>query len=427
MARETFGEAVRRLRKERDISLCKLATKAPMDKGHLSKIENGKRPGTLALARALDNALGAGGELVAIAKAEQSKRVQAAVPFDPMKRRTLVRWGLTVSAAAGLGPGYSGLTLETLRHGLTLAAAEERASVALDEWQEIVWDYGYSYMTTPAAELLDTLTVDLLAIQSAVTRERDDTSGHELRRTAAALAAFTALTLGNLSHLTGARRWWRSARRVADQSGDRHTALWVRGHAIVRALYEERSPVAILASIEEAEALGGSTSSAGFPSVIAGKAQTLAVMNRSNEAEAALGQLQDIFADLPAEVTGDERSLLSWRETELRFTESFVHSHLGNMDKADEAQRQALRLYPAANVRGPAQIELLRALCMVHSGDSTGGARHAQAAVATLARSDHTRPVIGLGHRVLSAVSKADRQLPAVAELRDYLATPTTA
>ncbi len=97
------------------------------------------------------------------------------------------------------------------------------------------------------------------------------------------------------------------------------------------------------------------------------------------------------------------------------------------MDKADEAQRQALRLYPAANVRGPAQIELLRALCMVHSGDSTGGARHAQAAVATLARSDHTRPVIGLGHRVLSAVSKADRQLPAVAELRDYLATPTTA
>src|SRR5262249_20523051 len=129
---ETFGQAVRRLRKEQDTSLCKLAAKAPVDKGHLSKIENGRRSCTLALARALDSALDAGGQLVAIANAEQANRVRAAVPFDPMKRRTLVTWGLTASAAAGLGPSGAGLTLENVRHGLTLAAAEERAGAALD-------------------------------------------------------------------------------------------------------------------------------------------------------------------------------------------------------------------------------------------------------------------------------------------------------
>src|SRR5262249_5668897 len=153
---------------------------------------------TLALARALDNALDADGQLVAIANAEQANRVRAAVPFDPMKRRTLVTWGLTASAAAGLGPSGAGLTLENVRHGLTLAAAEGRAGAALDEWQEIISDYGRSYMITPAAELLDTLTVDLLAIQAAIAQERHDTTGNELHRAAAWLAAFTALTLSNL-------------------------------------------------------------------------------------------------------------------------------------------------------------------------------------------------------------------------------------
>jgi len=100
---ETFGDAVRRLRLAREVSLCKLSKLAPVDKGHLSKIENNKRHCSLTVAKALDSALSAGGELVALAKAEQARRVRAAVPFDPMRRRTIVKFGLTASAAAGMG------------------------------------------------------------------------------------------------------------------------------------------------------------------------------------------------------------------------------------------------------------------------------------------------------------------------------------
>jgi transcriptional regulator with XRE-family HTH domain len=109
---ETFGEALRRLRRERKLSLRGLARIAPVDYGYLSKIENGRRPGTLPVARAVDKALHADGELVSLARAEQAQRLRPAVPFDPMRRRTLVKWGLTapvltelamVSGAAHVG------------------------------------------------------------------------------------------------------------------------------------------------------------------------------------------------------------------------------------------------------------------------------------------------------------------------------------
>jgi transcriptional regulator with XRE-family HTH domain len=99
---ETFGEALRRLRQERGLSLRALAKLAPLDYGYLSKIENGHRHGTLPVARAVDKALEANGELVAIARAEYAQRVVHTAPFDPMRRRSLMKWGLTAPALAAL-------------------------------------------------------------------------------------------------------------------------------------------------------------------------------------------------------------------------------------------------------------------------------------------------------------------------------------
>jgi len=65
---ETFGEAVRRLRDACDgTSLRKLAKLAAIDPGHLSRIENSKRPPSRQIAAALDQALGADGALVNLA------------------------------------------------------------------------------------------------------------------------------------------------------------------------------------------------------------------------------------------------------------------------------------------------------------------------------------------------------------------------
>jgi len=65
---ESFGEAVRRLRADRDgMSMRKLAKLAAVDPGHLSRIEAGRRPPTRQIAAALDHALCAAGTLAALA------------------------------------------------------------------------------------------------------------------------------------------------------------------------------------------------------------------------------------------------------------------------------------------------------------------------------------------------------------------------
>jgi transcriptional regulator with XRE-family HTH domain len=97
---ETFAVALRRVRDERGMTLRGLAALAPLDVGYLSKIENGRRRVTLSVARAVDAALDAKGELVALARIERSSRVRQAIPSDSMKRRTLLKWGMTAPALA---------------------------------------------------------------------------------------------------------------------------------------------------------------------------------------------------------------------------------------------------------------------------------------------------------------------------------------
>jgi transcriptional regulator with XRE-family HTH domain len=112
----------------------------------------------------------------------------------------------------------------------------------------------------------------------------------------------------------------------------------------------------------------------------------------------------------------------AWADDRLRFTESFVYSHLGDVRQATIAQEQALAAYPAAYRRGPAQIELQRALCLVRSDDVTGGVKHAQTVMAGLSPAECIRPIFDLSRRVLNAVPIAQQPHHAVIELRDCIA-----
>ena len=103
MGGETFSEAIQRLRRVRGMSYRQLAVASHVDSGYLCKIEKGVRPCTVEVAHAVDRALDAGGELVDIARAEHVQRVRSALPFDMVRRRTLMRWGVTASALAGIG------------------------------------------------------------------------------------------------------------------------------------------------------------------------------------------------------------------------------------------------------------------------------------------------------------------------------------
>lgn len=82
---------------------------------------------------------------------------------------------------------------------------------------------------------------------------------------------------------------------------------------------------------------------------------------------------------------------------------------MGSFAKTELAQQAALRLYPESNMRGPAQIELQRALCLVRSGDLAQGTRYAQTTITNLPVIHRIRPVADLGQRVLSVIPAHER------------------
>lgn len=335
---------------------------------------------------------------------------------DAMKRREFL---MVAATSAGSGAIGAIAARETIRHEIVLSLAEHHGTTDIEEWREIAAEYGQTYTTTGPSELLRSLMVDLHGLQAAIQRHHNDSGQRELRQVGAMLAAFTAQTIANLGDLREARRWWRTARRAADESDDRYAMLWIRGREIVRAGYEHRPLTAILQLIEEAEALIDETSPIeAMPEFLSGKAQTLGLIGRpaAAEAENALIRLRESFDALPTAMKAASDSVFTWGEERLRFTESMTYTYLGDYRKADNAQTAALALYPGDDLRSPAQIELQRALCLVGAGDVLVGIRHAQEVIIGLPAMHRVRPVADLGHKVLRAVPLSARHKADVEE-----------
>jgi transcriptional regulator with XRE-family HTH domain len=335
------------------------------------------------------------------------------------RRTFLTGAGLLLPAAA----------LELVRHDVHGRVVDGRSTADVSEWREIVWEHGLSYMNIPAVQLLPTLQVDLLALQETLRRSLDDSVQRELRRVAALLAAITAQTVANLGDVRSSRRWWRTAKQAADESGDIEARVWIRGREVVRSLYEQRPIPVILDLVDEAGqlSLSGQPPPAALPQLLCGKAQALAHTGQTTLAESALCEVRDNLDSLPARTTCDKESLFGWSEHNVRFTESYVYSHLGDYDSADRAQTSALALYSETNVRGPAQIELQRALCLVRSGHVAPGVEHAHTVMTGLPREQHIRPIVDLGRTVLRAIPAPQQHKTTVESFRAYLASNDTA
>jgi hypothetical protein len=338
--------------------------------------------------------------------------------FVAIDRRVFLTGAGVVVPAAGL---------ELSRQDLSRAVTADREMADVADWQYIAADYGHSYLTAPPAALMRGLQVDLSALGDAARRQRTEPARNELRKVAALLAAVTAQTVANLGDVRSSRRWWRTAKQAADESGDLQTRLWIRGKEIVQALYEPRSLTVVLDLVADAEDLVSrpGTPPAALPQLLSGKAQALALTGKAAPAETVLRELRDTVERLPAQTTRDIESLFGWSEHNMYFTESYVYSHLGNYPRAEAAQTAALPFYPATNLRGPASIELQRALCLVRIGDITPGVKHAHTVLTALPREQYNRPMIDLGQKVLAAMPATEHD--SAQTLRAHLASHGTA
>ncbi|MBV9029125.1 MAG: helix-turn-helix transcriptional regulator [Pseudonocardiales bacterium] len=319
---------------------------------------------------------------------------------DSMERRAFI----LRTALLGACGSSTATILEAARREFNRSMADNRPTADADEWQEVAREYGQTYLTTSPLVLLQALIADLGGMRLALRHHSEETVQRQLLQAGALLTAFTAQTAANMGDLIEARRWWRTARQAADRSVDPSTIAWVRGREVVRAGYERRPVPTILQLSSEAESRLAGAPPEVLHELFSGKAQTLALAGRHAEAEQALCQLRDLPISSP-----HQDSLFDYAEENLRFTESFVYSHVGDFTKAERAQETALTLYRGDNSRGRAQIDMQRALCLVRSGDRTQGTRHALDVITSLPAVHRIRPIADLGQKVFGSIPAHER------------------
>ncbi|WP_433329674.1 helix-turn-helix domain-containing protein [Spirillospora sp. CA-294931] len=290
------------------------------------------------------------------------------VPDDEVRRRTL----LGMVAAAASAP--LGVDAEPVRTVLTEAITTRVTARDADEWERVAFDYAHEVGFLPARQVLPDLVTDFneinLLISHAVAEAR-----LRLVHTAAQLAALTAITLISVGDARSARRWWRTAARAADESGDPGAASLVRGRAAVFSLYGGWSAMTTLDLAKEAIEIGRNTPCVGVVSGYAARAQALAHLGRGAEATEALNVLADTFVRLPDASTQHGRSQWTWPEQRLHHVKSHVHTFAGNPEEAHRAQDRALAFYSGQS-QGRAQVELHRAGALLRAGEIQEGARY---------------------------------------------------
>jgi transcriptional regulator with XRE-family HTH domain len=426
---ETFGAVMRALMAERDLSLRKLAVIVHYNDGYLSRVSRDLRVPSAEVARRLDDTLGAGGQLSALAQAAQDSAGRTASldaetgqreqDEDEMQRRRL----LQALAALGVTSTPTFEALGEIRTGVDRALGRDSAS-HLAEWEETVAEYGYAYIQLPPHLLVRDLAADLVAVQQINARIPDtERLASSWRRVTGGLAALMAKTLCNLGQPRAAREWWTTAQHAADTSRDADLSLWIHGERLINGLYEHRPAAVLLRRADQAAASPRGTRSRGMLHLLTARAQLLATMGAADRADDDLRAGGRIFSVLPASVAGEVRSVHGWAEDRLRYSEAWVHAHTGRRAQLDEAVARARQIVPDDDPRAVAQLGLLRAYGHVRAGDTTEGVKHAHSIFAAQPSEQRTTMVTSLAGQVLQAVPERSLGEPAVAGYRELLAS----
>ncbi|TMQ97505.1 hypothetical protein ETD83_19995 [Actinomadura soli] len=337
---------------------------------------------------------------------------------DDMKRRALLGLLATTAVAAPLARDA-----EQLRGTLTNTLTTDVTDRDADAWEQVVFDHAHEAGYLPPAQVLPEILADLSELDLLISRA-NSVARPRLINAAGYLSIFTAITLLGLGDARRARRWWRTAVRAGDESGDPLLASYARGRQAVLTLPNSGSEKFVLDLAEKAIEISRDKPSAALASGHATKAQALAQMGRDAEARETLDELKRVFDRLPDRVRDDQSSQLGWSVQRLHHTAGFVYTHTGDHERAREAQDKALAAYTSRSILGPAQVEMYRATTLIQEGDADAGARHVMGVLERLpATHRKTYTVRRNAVTALSMASPKDARRPA---LRDAYAMLTT-
>jgi hypothetical protein len=406
-----FTDLLNELMLERGIGICALARRVPCDKGLISKLANGRQSPSQRIAERLDEVLAADGRLAELGVA----RPCLSRDDGDVDRRAFLGLGLGGGAALAV-------EAERLRQRLDTTLDAPTTSTDVDELERTAWGYACEVCYVPPEQIVSDILVDLHEANNRL-NDCPDHLRPRLMRVCGEFAAMAAVVLHQLGDLGSAHRYWRTAVRAADQSGDPDLQSLLRGRRAFWALRDQRPMSVVLELADEAAAAAGERPCAGLAYGYSVRASALARLGRQAEAQDAVGVLSDVFARLPGTTTSDRVTQWGWSERRILCTRSEVYSLAGSKREAFAAQDAVPALCPPRSYQDAAQVELHRATCLIVTGDPSEGARHAVRILQGLPaahRNDVT--VRRAGALALSRVPDRARQMPDVVAARELLA-----
>ncbi|MFJ3883019.1 helix-turn-helix domain-containing protein [Streptomyces sp. NPDC090077] len=383
---EAFGEALRRLRGSRSVR--DVAQLAACGKTYVSDLETGRRQPTAAIAAALDHALGAGGELIALADVRPGA--------SPLDQADALQQGLHQALAAG-----------------------PLTDASLDEWEYTVSRHGRATRYRPEGELLPELLADFTDLRLVLTHRQSTAARKRLTIAVAQMSGLMALTLLKLGNQRS-RAWWRTGRAAAAAAEDRSTLSWMYAQEAYQLYYNGDLEGAVELAAR-AQHLAGGLPCVGPALAAPLEARALALLQQRDGAEEALGRAEAALERLPAaERIG---SAFGYSESQLRFHAGNAWTHLAEIDRAAEQQARALELYPQCDHTDRALIALDQAICAAVAGDAAAAAAHATTTIVGLPEEHRSALIIYRAREVAARVPEA-RTVPEVRVLREVLALP---
>ncbi|WP_263170708.1 helix-turn-helix domain-containing protein [Streptomyces sp. SCSIO ZS0520] len=382
---ETFGAALRRLRGSRSVR--DVAALAVCSKSYVSDLERGTRNPTIDIATTLDRALGAEGELIALAERRGN---------DPYADADTLQAGLEEVLAAG-----------------------PLSATSLDDMEWTVARHGRATRYRPEGKHFPELLGDFQHLRLLLAQRHQPQTRRRLTTAAARMSGLMALTLLKLGD-DRAAGWWRTCRMAAAAAEDRATLSWAYAQEAYQAYYGSDMDTAIELAVR-AQTLAGGLPCVGPALAAPLEARAHAQLGRGSEVVAALNRSEAALDRIPERDRED--SAFGYSEAQLRFHSGNALVHLGDAHAARDQLTAAQPLFAQTNRVDLPLIGLDLAMCHAIEGDPAAAAAVGAATVLSLPVAHRSPLIIFRARDVADKVPQA-RELREVRELREILAAP---
>ncbi|HEY2270558.1 MAG TPA: hypothetical protein VGI96_48635 [Streptosporangiaceae bacterium] len=379
-----FTELTRRLMADRGVSVRGLAKIVAYDQGGLSRIIDGKRPCPPYLARAIDDALDAGGQV----------RTAATAAPGPLPDTEKVRRSLEDALASG-----------------------QMSPAMLADWEESADRYGYRTRDTPSPVLLADLIADIADLRLAAERHRSASALPRLALVAARMSGMVVLVLIRAGDRQAFRRWARTARHAAAEAGDGPALSWAVAQEAYGYYYAGDMPGAVACARTALDAAPHPCVGGALAAALEMRAH--AAMGDAASARRALEVADRIHGQLTGEALA--ASAFGYAESQLRFHAGDALTRLGDTGPARQELRRALELCPPDDYTDRSLAMLDMAACMIADGDPEAGMEHAARALASLDAQRRQGIIDERARELLAALPPAASALPAARDVRDLL------